>query len=1349
MSANPASSVSLFYCYAHEDEAYRLELKKHLVSFKRQGYLVDWSDRQIAPGANWHHEIALHLSAAHLILLLISPDFIHSDACDEEMRQALALHKKGQARVVPILLRPVVWQEMLLADVQLLPFEGKPISRWENRDEAWQQVAASIGKVISELLTLPLLTPGKPADIPVTPRPTKPLLLEPRNPYKGLQPFTARDEQDFFGRERLIALLLEKVRAICSVKHPERARLLTVFGASGSGKSSVILAGLLPALQRGGLPCSETWIYLGSMTPGACPIEALATILSPHFPQRSLVSLQEDLRAPSKRGLHLLIETLHKEETSTAVLYVDQFEELFTQTLEEAERQQFIDLLLSAITEAQGSLFVLLSLRADFYDRPMRYPALFQLIEATRVAVLPLSYRDLRDIIKKPASLPDVQLQFEDDLVGELLADMPGQSGVLPLLQFTMDRLFERRQGHLLTLSTYQDMGGLRGALIQHAEATYALLPNQEQRELARALFLQLVEPGALDQDPTRRRVVLSKLVASDASKAAILEHIAALFTTARLLTTIEKQGPATFEVSHEALIRSWPRLAEWLREAYDDLYMQRRVREDAALWHKLGKPTSRLYREEQLADARTWQQRTLSSEEEEAFLMASEQQEQQKHLLQRRIRRRKVLMSGLALGAIATAGRILWNVLPPSASSSSTSFPSIQTSTLSGHTEAVNAVQWSPDGQWLATASADHTVRIWNAFTSQSLHTLLGHSSAVNTVQWSPNGQWLATASTDHTACTWDASTGQSLLTFQGHTKAVNTVQWSPNGQCLATASADHTARVWDASTCQSLLILQGHSSAVNTVQWSPHGHRIATASADHTVRTWDAFTGQSLHTLLGHSSAVNTVQWSPNGHCLATASVDRTVRTWNAFTGQSLLILQGHSSAVNAVQWSPNGQWLATASVDRTVRIWDASTGAVLHTLLVDHTEAVNGVRWSPNGQWLVTTSADGTVRTWDASTGASLQTLLGHTNAINAVQWSPNGQWLATASADHTARIWDPISKPVFLCAHHSSAVNAVQWSPNGQWLATASDDSTACIWNASTGASLLTLLVSHTYVNAVQWSPDGHWLTTASADHTIRTWNASTGQSLLILQGHSSTVNALRWSPNGQWLASASADYTVRIWDASTGQSLHTLTGHNSYVNAVQWSPNSHWLATASADHTVRIWDASTGQSLHTLQGHTEAVNAVQWSPNGQWLATASADHTARVWNASTGQSLRSLQGHTDYVNAVQWSPNSQWLTTASADHTARVWNASTGQSLHPLQGHTEAVNAVQWSPNGHWLATASADHTTRIWDASTGQSLHALQGHTDYVNAVQWSPNGHWLATASADHTMRIWVWMGS
>jgi conflict system STAND superfamily ATPase/TIR domain-containing protein len=524
----PIAMVSI--C-APQDALWLEQWEAHLHPLVQAGSISIWSARHLQAGMDRMTLSHSHLDQADLIVLLLSVDFFTDEECEALMKRALERHREGGVRLIPLLLRPVAFRETMLASLIPLPSNGIPVTLWHDSEAAFDDCVRGIRLAISDLPLVNRLEDDPQGlsgmgeqdhKVFQEESPEKEDVHEairsPRNPYKGLQAFRMEDAQDFFGRDCLIEELLKKVRQLCTQDQQDRtvSRLLTILGPTGSGKSSVVMAGLLPKLKQGGSPGSASWIFLSPMVPEKDPLEALTLTLTALFPERSLKSIREDLEDKSARGLHLLLTTYVKSSGASVLLIIDQFEELFTQTTGEVERQHFLDLLLTVVTEPDGPLLTVITLRADFYDRPLLYPKLGRIIEDHHVTVYPLEIRDLRTVIEQPARLPDVQLIFEEDLVGDLLFDVQGQVGALPLLQFTLDQLFQHREGRLLTRHAYRQIGGVKGALAKHAETTYQVLPTEKHQRLARALFLRLINLGTVEEDATRRRVSLSELVVVD-----------------------------------------------------------------------------------------------------------------------------------------------------------------------------------------------------------------------------------------------------------------------------------------------------------------------------------------------------------------------------------------------------------------------------------------------------------------------------------------------------------------------------------------------------------------------------------------------------------------------------------------------------------------------------------------------------------------------------------------------------------------------------------------------------------------------------------------------------------------
>jgi WD40 repeat protein len=579
----------------------------------------------------------------------------------------------------------------------------------------------------------------------------------------------------------------------------------------------------------------------------------------------------------------------------------------------------------------------------------------------------------------------------------------------------------------------------------------------------------------------------------------------------------------------------------------------------------------------------------------------------------------------------------------------------------LKGHSGAVFGVAFSPDGQLLATASGDKTVKLWDTASRTEIRTYKGHTHSVERVVFSPDGRLLATASRDKTVRLWETATGQVVLTFKGHTDQVWGVAFSPDGKRVASTGYDNTLKIWETATGKELISLVGDNDLGTNLAMSPDGQRVVAASNDPTVKLWDTASGKHVLSLKGHTERTFSVVFSPDGQRLASAGADRMVKLWETATGKELLTLKGHASHILCVAYSPNGQFLASGSEDRTVKLWETTTGKELHTFK-GHTEGLRGVTFSPDGKYLASCSQDRSVRIWETSAGRDSLAMKGHTSWVGHVAFSPDNQRLASSSRDNTVKLWD-----------------------------------------VATGKQQLTLKGETGSVGCVAFSPDGQRLASGSGDNTVKLWEVATGKELLALKGHTSILTSVAFGPNAQRLASGSYDGTVRIWDTATGKELLDLRGHAGEVFSVAFSPDGQRLASAGAYAPVKLWDTVSGKELLTLNGHTWNVSCVTFSPDGQRLATAGWDHTIKVWEVAAGKETCTLKGHGDIVRSVVFSPDGRRLASSGDDRTVRIWLTASGKELLTLQGHTEIVCAVAFSSDGQRLASASADHSIHLWE----------------------------------------------
>ncbi len=1136
----------------------------------------------------------------------------------------------------------------------------------------------------------------------------------PPCPYRGLFAFKEQDAHLFFGREQFTSDLVAAVKT---------KPLVAVVGPSGSGKSSVVFAGLIPRLRQD----THVQCQIVSFRPGNNPIEALAAAIAPlcqhlqqedeNAPRLVELELETELRH-NNRALSQLIEKIvtpvsllpliSRGELLAShlfippfpphrlVLIVDQFEELYTQT-PESERQLFLDALMMACSCAPAFTLVL-TLRADFYGHALSYRPFSDALQGAIQNLGPMCGEELQSAIEQPAAL--MQVRLEEGLTDKLIKAAWGEPGRLPLLEFALTTLWSKHQSGWLTNQAYNEIGGVEEALANHAEAVYAQLCEAD-RQRAQRVFIQLVQPG-VGTDANRR------LATRDEVKPENWDLVTQL-ASARLVVTNcnPSTEEETVEIVHEALIRSWGRLEHWMCVDGAFRCWQEQLRATMRQWESSGFDEGALLRGKPLCDAQYWHQKRLIelSSGERSFIELSLAL-RDSEINKQKCRRQLTIwgLTGGLVGALMLTGVAWWqwqnsarSEVKAISESSATLFASNQK--LDALIEAIKAQRKLQKLGWVdaATQTQVESVLRQAVYGAVEYNRLSGCSDWVWSVAFSSDGDMIASASSDKTVKLWKKD-GTELATLRGHSAEVYGVAFSPDGQIIASASRDKTVKLWTKDG-NLLRTLGGHSGDVFGVAFSPDGKLIASASRDRTVKLWDK-DGTLLTTLTGHGAVVRGVAFSPDGQMIASASEDNTVKLWNR-DGKELKTLKGHSDSVFTVAFSPDGQSLASASRDKTIRLWNRD-GKELK-VLDGHGDEVYGVAFSPDGQTIASTSRDKTVKLWKPD-GTLLTTLAGHGDEVWGVAFSPQGNLIASASGDKTIKLWNRNNALLTTLDGHSNEVWGVAYSsrtpaansPQENLIATTSRDRTVKLWKQD--GTLLTTLNGHqAEVNAVAFSPDGQTIASGSWDKTVKLWQKN-GTLLTTLNGHSDLVYGVAFSPDGQSIASVSSDKTVKLWKKE-GTELATLNNHNAEVWSVAFSSDGQTIASGSRDKTIKLWNRD-GKELKTLNGHRDAVSAVAFSPDGQLIASGSWDKTVKLWKRD-GTLLTTLKSHEAEVYGVAFSPDGQMIASASRDKTVKLWRQD-GTLLATLNGHSGAVKAVAFNPDGKTLASASSDKTVIVW-----------------------------------------------
>ena len=886
-------------------------------------------------------------------------------------------------------------------------------------------------------------------------------------PFRGLEAYEFEHAPIFFGQDEAVGRAMLQLGAGAQ----GGSAFLLVLGASGSGKSSLVKAGIVPKLfvprRITGAAFLRRVIFRPSddgedifdalarrLTAQVSHSEGLEELISPEVTVADLAAHLRGASSEPAMPFRLALGAIGAQarlegrmlayETARLVLVVDQLEELFTnERIPRDDRSRFIDLL--AGLSRSGLVWVIATMRKDFWHRADETPELVRLTDGNgRLELLPPSPAQLSQMIRRPAEAAGVSFGVHPSTgipLNEVIAEEVAREPVaLPLLSYLLDQLYRadvlEAHGQTLSFATYERLGRLEGAIAAKAEAVLGACAPEDRAALGMVLF-SLVQMGAAEGDVERAIARLAPLSAFPPRSPQRRLVDALLDPDARLLVSdAGKDADPTVRVAHEALITHWPRARDFVLSNAAALKIRRRMEERYALWRG-AKEGDDAAAPGLLARLSAWRPNSghemgLLSEIDLADgkrLLAEHRSEIEPHLAdyiersaadERRVQSRSVrLLAGVTaivavLAVVALiAGWMATGKQHEAELQSSRSLTEAAAERLGrGDVAGAESIILEVLAHRLPGDSRASAMSVFQEARSADIQlaVLSGHADIVISAAYSPDGRRIVTASWDKTARIWDAATGAQLAVLSGHGGLVVSARYSPDGRRIVTASIDKTARIWDAATGAQLAVLSGHTRDLESAEYSPDGRRIVTASFDKTGRIWDAATGVQLAVFSGHGDVVSSAGYSPDGRHIVTAASDKTARIWDAATGAQLAVLCGHGGVVNAAGYSPDGRRIVTASDDKTVRIWDAATGTELAVLAGRDDGPVGSAAYSPDGHRIVTAPEDNTARIWDATTGALLGVLPGRDGIVISAAYSPDGRRIVTASADNTARVWD---------------------------------------------------------------------------------------------------------------------------------------------------------------------------------------------------------------------------------------------------------------------------------------------------------------------------------------------------
>lgn len=1313
----------VFISYSRRDKIFAERLARDL----DDAGLVVWIDfRQITGGELWQNEIYRGIERSEFVIYCMSPASVESVWCNKEIAAAREQNKL----IIPIMVvdsyEDLQKSEALnwILNVHFISF----VNRYE--------------QAYTELLNA--LPGSRPVGVYDEFDPES-----AQNPFKGLEAFQQTDAHFFFGRERMIQRGLKRM---------QETRFLAFVGASGSGKSSLVRAGILPALRDGKIPASETW-RTALFTPGPRPMEALATRIIPYLEEDNTRTMERVIKNIQDLGIaKQYVDDMLKDapKESRLLIVIDQFEEVFTRA-SDAEAKPFIDILVKAAASTEVRLQFVLTMRADFFGSLSRYPALAQLFEQENmIIVTEMTAANIRRAIEGPVQA--VGLKYEDGLVDRILDDVRSQPGSLPLLQYALRQLFDKRQGAVLTHEAYDEVGGVRRALAQHAEEIYSKLTDAQQ-ETTRRLLLRLIEVGD-SGEATRRKVARAELQFDDIEDSHVDEVIdiltaadSRLLIASREISSSEDDDSKPIiwlEVSHEALIREWDRFKTWVSSRLEDLQYNTEIRKLSQDWVAGGRDSAYLLVGKRLTRAEVWIEDADANDTQRTFITASlqardaieqaEKERQQRELENERktTSRFRLLSILLVIGFVGSLIGFVITIISRNDLAAATT--QLESRTQELEDQSIVLERTAKESQSLAlSAEADR------AFTDRDTDLAIALALQATGISNPPIRSQSILNDIALAAGT------RRVINTADHT--IESLEYSPDASQIVTGLNNGEIVIWEVATGNEIIRWQAHTNLVTSVAFHPNGTQIVSGSAGTTnnLKVWWSETGEEIANIPYHRNRVTSVTYTPDGSFFISGSLDKSYVVWRS---DSLEIAHFAQRDIDIetidVTTDIDKEWKVAIADEDTISVIDSSWSEVTRITPADFglSTRITSMRIRSDGTLLIAGFANGEIGLWNTNNGTLVQTFPSADSRANAVDFLPRDNKIIAGFDDGTMRIWDITTSRQTDVFNLGDSIRDLAVNSSKVRMAVSLEGQMR-IWDIQGSAEVQRFNGHKGQVSAVAYHPDGEQILSGSFDTTLILWNTLNAEIVQTFTGHNGAVVALDFNADGSRFISGANDKTARIWDTETGEITLTFDGHAGNITSAAWHPTSTLIATGGLDNRVLLWDADTGAIQLELAGHTGAVASLQFSPDGTTLLSGSFDDTLKIWDVETGDEIRTLIGHTASIFAGDFNADGTMIISGSVDKTVRVWDAESGREIRRFEGHDRVINQVAFINDSDAVLSASSDGTLRLWDNNTGIEIYRYTvvnsfGRAIAMRAVAIKDDGRKAITGMSDATVRQW-----